>query len=325
MFTILHATTAFAQDPAAQAPPRLLNAPEIRELIATTYPRSTAGNVSGTVMVRVHVTAQSTVDSAYLSITSGSYDLDGAAAVVASRLQFVAAMTGGNPVATWIDVPLHFIAPSGHADNATPAPLTNRDSINELLLNSGVALPDKDTRRVVGTSLSIRPDGSVRKVRFNTGANFGALSERAEAAGKRMRFASGTQQTNAYVLYSHDTAFVHAAGDSLPRVAPKMTDAAGTQYDYGPVLQNHDALALEMFRAYPPGLRPPRKGATTTVGLFVDENGDVAKTLVVASSGSAELDAAAMSVLKVMKFLPATVDCRTVGRWHMYPLTFSAP
>ena len=58
-------------------------------------------------------------------------------------------------------------------------------------------------------------------------------------------------------------------------------------------------------REYPPILRDAGNGGTVNVHFFIDEDGEVQRTLVARTSGHASLDEAALRVVNVFRFTPA--------------------
>lgn len=71
-----------------------------------TYPDDV--NTSGSLILRVHVTAKGTVDNVDFERRSGSPSLDNAAKTAVLLWRFTPAMQGDTAVATWVRVPIDF-------------------------------------------------------------------------------------------------------------------------------------------------------------------------------------------------------------------------
>jgi TonB family protein len=93
-------------------------------------------------------------------------------------------------------------------------------------------------------------------------------------------------------------------------------------YTVKPELLNRDEANRALLKEYPPDLRQKKIGGTILVWLLVDENGRVTKAQVRESSGSVQLDAAALSVSQVMRFSPAKLREQTVAVWITIPIVF---
>jgi len=86
-------------------------------------------------------------------------------------------------------------------------------------------------------------------------------------------------------------------------------------YDVAPRLLNRDEVEKLVVRYYPPALRSAGIGGTVLVWAYVDESGRVTRTLVKASSGYQDMDAAAMRVVDAMQFKPALNRDSRIGVW----------
>ncbi|HKK27202.1 MAG TPA: energy transducer TonB [Gemmatimonadota bacterium] len=86
-------------------------------------------------------------------------------------------------------------------------------------------------------------------------------------------------------------------------------------YDVAPRLLNRGEIEKLVVRYYPPALRAAGIGGTVLVWAYVDENGNVTRTLVKASSGYQDMDAAAMRVVDAMRFKPALNRDARIGVW----------
>lgn len=88
-------------------PPALLDAES-----AVEHPRALAmAGIGGTTVLRLLVSAQGKVDSVEVARSSGHPGLDSAAVDGAGRMTFKPAVSGGQPVQAWADVPVRFALP----------------------------------------------------------------------------------------------------------------------------------------------------------------------------------------------------------------------
>lgn len=95
-----------------------------------------------------------------------------------------------------------------------------------------------------------------------------------------------------------------------------------TPYTRAPDLVNRADVAAALTKAYPRELRARLLGGTATVYIFIDERGAVGDARINESSGHPELDEAALSVARVMRFSPARNRDAAVSVWVTLPITF---
>lgn len=77
---------------------------------------------------------------------------------------------------------------------------------------------------------------------------------------------------------------------------------------------------------YPPALaRGARPEGTVVLRMYVDETGKVAQTKVAKSSGSADLDKAALGAVKNFKFTPYAVNGKNIAWFFDYSANYKAP
>jgi TonB family protein len=74
---------------------------------------------------------------------------------------------------------------------------------------------------------------------------------------------------------------------------------------------------------HPPLARSRGEEGTVVMEIFVTETGAVSEVRIATSSGSAELDAAAMQVTQRWRLTPGTVDGIPVCMWGRFAVTFS--
>ncbi|MFQ5888437.1 MAG: energy transducer TonB [Gemmatimonadota bacterium] len=93
--------------------------------------------------------------------------------------------------------------------------------------------------------------------------------------------------------------------------------------DVEPRLKNRNEIQRILQRMYPSMLREAGIGGTVILWVFVDEQGEAAKSQVNKSSGYPALDNAAQQVVAKMVFSPALNRDKPVGVWIQQPVTFS--
>ena len=95
-----------------------------------------------------------------------------------------------------------------------------------------------------------------------------------------------------------------------------------TPYSVAPNLTNRDDVIAALEAEYPPELREAGVGGTSTVWFFIDADGTVTDTRIHESSGSPELDRAAIRVARTMRFSPALNRDEPTPVWVAFPITF---
>lgn len=78
--------------------------------------------VGGETRLRIHITREGTVDSAYVVKSSGHAALDSAALAGARRLRYRPARQGEEPVAVWAVLPVRYPMPEKVDPDSLPAP-----------------------------------------------------------------------------------------------------------------------------------------------------------------------------------------------------------
>ncbi len=97
-----------------------------------------------------------------------------------------------------------------------------------------------------------------------------------------------------------------------------------TPYTVRPDIKNRLEVQKALQREYPPLLREAGIGGAVQVWFFIDEEGQVVRTLVHESSGYEELDEAALMVADVIRFSPALNRDKRVPVWISLPIMFQA-
>ena len=95
-----------------------------------------------------------------------------------------------------------------------------------------------------------------------------------------------------------------------------------TPFTVAPSLLNRDEVIAAMEAAYPGELRESGVGGTVRIYLFIDEEGQVTRTRLDASSGEELLDKAALKVAEAYRFSPALNKDKKVPVWISLPITF---
>ncbi len=93
-------------------------------------------------------------------------------------------------------------------------------------------------------------------------------------------------------------------------------------YAVAPKLLNAPDVIRATQREYPVFLRERGIRGTTTVSIFIDEEGRVRNQRVEESSGFREFDRAALRVVRVARFSPAENRGQAVALWISLPISF---
>lgn len=107
---------------------------------------------------------------------------------------------------------------------------------------------------------------------------------------------------------------------------PAQTEERGTDENRPPRVINADEVSDAVRQYYPVQLRKRGVAGVTRVKVFVSERGMPDKVQVVAKSGARELDRAALTIARAMRFSPAeSADGVPRGVWVELPIKFDAP
>jgi TonB family protein len=112
--------------------------------------------------------------------------------------------------------------------------------------------------------------------------------------------------------------------ERAPDGRPRPDGPHFTPYTVKPELLNRNDVAKALVRNYPPQLRSAGIGGKVLLWMFVDQNGQTAKTQVRTSSGNTELDSAALAVARSMRWSPARNGDEVAAVWIMVPIVFKA-
>lgn len=112
--------------------------------------------------------------------------------------------------------------------------------------------------------------------------------------------------------------------DVRPDTVPEPVSARPTftPYEERPVLRDREEFARTLQQHYPASLKEQGIEGTTVLWVFIDEAGEVGRTMVTQSSGHALLDEAAMQAMQTARFTPARNREQPVSVWIMLPITF---
>jgi protein TonB len=124
------------------------------------------------------------------------------------------------------------------------------------------------------------------------------------------------------------TTFEHNPPELLPPPA-RADDAPGGFEALAPSmtpprLRNPDQVRATLERNYPPFLRDAGIGGIVNVHIWLDENGTIVHSKIGRSSGHPPLDEAALRVVGIMRFAPATNRDRPVRVIVDLPIEFKA-
>ena len=94
-------------------------------------------------------------------------------------------------------------------------------------------------------------------------------------------------------------------------------------YTVAPVLQNKGEVLSFLERVYPSTLRQAGIGGAVVLWLYIDEQGQVQRTVVAETSGYDQLDAAAQQVASKMQWKPAMNRDKKTAVWLAQAIDFS--
>ncbi len=94
-------------------------------------------------------------------------------------------------------------------------------------------------------------------------------------------------------------------------------------YTVAPALTNEEEVLSYLTRAYPSILKSAGIGGAVVLWLYIDEQGQVQRTVVAESSGFEQLDAAAEEVAAKMRWSPAMNRDKKTAVWLSQAIDFS--
>ncbi len=96
-----------------------------------------------------------------------------------------------------------------------------------------------------------------------------------------------------------------------------------TPFTVKPDIRNREEVRQALKEEYPPLLREAGLGGMVLVWFFIDEEGQIVRTLIHQSSGFESLDEAALKVADIVQFSPALNRDKRVPVWISLPVTFA--
>jgi TonB family protein len=170
----------------------------------------------------------------------------------------------------------------------------------------------------------------VLHIRVAKSSGHQALDDAAMKIGEMIRFAPAKNRDQAVTVWV-DIPIVFPAKPSEIIVPPPEQSQERQQQEQGPtftpftvapVLQNVREVQEALRRFYPPLLRESGIGGSVKLWFYIDDKGNVKRTLLKSGSGHAALDDAAMKVAEVMRFSPAKNRDAFVPVWVDMPIVF---
>jgi len=196
-------------------------------------------------------------------------------------------------------------------------------------------LKEAEVGGTVNVWFFIDETGAVRKTLVNESSGHAALDDAA------VRVANGIEFTAAFdgdepvpVWISLPLTFtVRAPEESADKEARDTGEGERaevlpnpdnpTTVTDAPILQNRAEVMQVIRENYPADLRDSGLGGTVDLWCYLNEEGDVTRTLVNESSGNRDLDVAALRVVLDLQFSPARNGETPVAVWIRFPITFT--
>ena len=108
-----------------------------------------------------------------------------------------------------------------------------------------------------------------------------------------------------------------------PKTASPDERPSFIPYTVAPVLKNKDEVLHFLTRVYPSQLKSAGVGGAVVLWIYIDEEGQVLRTLVAESSGFNQLDEAAQKVAAKMQWRPAMNRDKKTAVWLSQAIDFS--
>jgi periplasmic protein TonB len=338
--------------------PSLVDRAEVARVLDALYPQTLkASGVSGTVKVRFVVDARGRALAPRVAEASTHAALDSAALRAVDAMRFVPARTGGEPQPVWVEIPVTFAsapAPAGEsqAGEAAGEPELPAELVKAWADSAGALGPSevdgrpelRDPAAAVRTLREAYPR-TLREARVRGTATVWFVVDRDGAPGRaRVAVSAGHPDLDDAALRAVETLRFHPArrrGEAVdswmalpvafqpPPAARAVREARPDSlgaYELSsvetlPELANRTEVAREISRVYPPALRD--RGVTGTVSLrFLVDSLGIPGEPVLEHTTQPELGAAAMQVVKMMRFVPAQVRGKKVRVWVTLPISF---
>ena|GEM_PF-1884396 len=332
---------------AVERRPSFVDRAEVARLVEASYPGGLRdARVAGTVTVRLVVDARGRPLAPRVAEPSGNEQIDRAGVEAVLAMRFVPAELGGAPHPVWVNLPVAFVPPDvdmvegatpgevrAWADSAgavapsaveEPAQATNPGEAIRIAREAGRELKEQ---RIAHVWFVVDGNGLTSGGRVTRSAGDARLDAAALRIVRRLRFTPArlhnlpvTTWMSLPFQFGRGTA---AGGPTVPDPAgPDSTGAYElTSVETVPTLANRAEVVREISRVYPAALRD--QGITGTVSLrFSIDTLGVPGEPVVERSTRPELASAALQVVRVMRFEPATVKGKKVRVWVSLPISF---
>jgi TonB family protein len=172
--------------------------------------------------------------------------------------------------------------------------------------------------------------GELLGIRVAKGSGHQALDEAALKVGEIIRFAPAKNRGQAVTVWV-DMPIVFGGKPPEITIPPLEQSQERQQQEQAPTftpftvppeLVNAREVSQALQQFYPPLLRESGIGGSVKLWFYIDEEGNVKRTLLKSGSGHAALDDAAMKVAEVMRFSPAKNRDKVVAVWVDMPIVF---
>jgi TonB family protein len=331
--TAVESARAQSTEPEASAiqPPRLLNLAEVRSAYGEHYPFTLRkAGIGGVVELRLYVGRGGSADSVQIQAGTGLSQVDQAALSIAGLMRFAPAMVNGEPHGLWIDLPITLQPPP-----EIPSPSTSTISlVNRAETMAAIrdrypkGLWEGDIASEAELWVEIDSSGAVLDVAIERSSCVREIDQVAYDIAHDLRFAPAEESAGPiagwttlklrFNMEEHGEYVVALEGEKRPDAPPKA-DSASTRR---PRLLNRPQMTQILVANYPPNLRDARIGGTTGIVVWIDEKGGIGRRMISESSGNCQLDVAALSVTKAMRFRPAQRNGKPVPTVVSFPVTF---
>jgi TonB family protein len=308
-------------------PVEVLNGKDIGEEIGKLYPPKLRDmEISGYVVLRLLVGADSKLEDTDILVSSGVHAFDRAAVRVAGKMVLRAAERAGTPIESRVRVPITFQGkPKKGSIHLKQARALNRDSVRVVAAQRVPSELREDSLNAdVGVTLDIDNRGIVKKAMLNQSSCFVKTDAAALEIGRLLRFSPITDpnaeraQVNVTVSFQRDSVFLRVAGDTLLSDTVPQSPSAPV-HRQRPELSNRPVLSKKLGEAYPPD--PNVTGPLEAlVWILVDVTGSVARRQMVDTTGNCWADLGILRALKAARFTPALLDEQPVRVWIQLPV-----
>lgn len=328
---------------AVERRPSFVDRAEVARLVEASYPGELRdARVAGTVTVRLVVDARGRPLAPRVAEPSGNEQIDRAGVEAVRGMRFVPAELGGAPHPVWVNLPVAFVPPDIDAvEGATPEQVRAWADSARALAPSEVEVPAQATnpaeairitreagrelkeRRTASVWFVVDGNGLTSRGRVTQSAGDARLDAAALRIVQRLRFTPARLRNLPVTAWmSLPLQFGRAAAAVPDSTGP---DSTGTYELAGvetvPTLANRAEVVREISRVYPAALRDQGVTGTVSLRFSVDTLG-IPGEPVVDRSSRPELASAALQVVRLMRFEPATVKGKKVRVWVTLPISF---